>query len=588
MNSKQIRQRFISFFTKRNHLEIPASSLLPEYDPTLLFTNAGMAPLKPYFLGVKKPPAKRLCNIQRCLRTEDLESVGNPHHHTFFEMLGSWSVGDYGKKEAVKLAFEFLTSPKEGLGLDPNQLYTTTFAGDTNIPPDNETADYWKKVGLAADHILRLPAKDNLWVSGPTGPCGPCTEVLYDRGEEYSCGHSCGPECGCGRFYEIWNAGVFMEYDRQKDGTYKKLPFLSVDTGAGLERIAAVLQKTASNYETDLFWPLIQKIETLAGKTYGQVEEETAAFRILADHLRASVFLIADGARPSNVEQGYILRKLIRRAISAGLQLNINGYFLAQLAPTVVETYEGIYPHLRNTYLTSTTVIETEEESFGKALARGQRELTKIVQRTGQLSGKDAFKLYDTYGLPLETTLSLIRPLGLKINIKDFEQEMAAQQSQARNARRDESFSPTEVATAHTAAHMLNQALKDVLKTNVKQAGQKISPKELRHDFTFDRKLTPEELSQVEEVVNQKIKENLPVVATETTYEEARARGAEALFEEKYRKADTVTLYSIGDWSAELCGGPHTNETGKLERFTITKQESVGKGVRRIRAVVTQ
>lgn len=591
MTSAEVRSRFIKFFVSKNHLEIPASSLVPEYDPTLLLTNSGMSPLKPYFLGTKEPPAKRLCNVQRCVRTEDLDNIGDPHHHTFFEMLGSWSIGDYGKKEAVEFAYELLTDKTKGFGLDSDRLHPTVFAGSDDLPADNETVNYWVEVGIKESNILHLPAKDNLWVSGPIGPCGPCTEVLYDRGEEYSCGENCGPTCECGRFYEIWNAGVFMQYNRTEDGKYEDLPFMSVDTGAGVERISAVLQKTASNYETDLFWPIIQAISAVSEKTYGESEQETVSFRVLADHIRATTFLIADGVKPSNVERGYILRKLIRRAICAGLDLQIDGYFLAQLAKVVADIYGEIYPHLMDTYSVIMETLENEEQSFGKVLQKGERKLKKIItkknlQQGDVLDGKDAFMLYDTYGLPLSAVTSLIRPIGLTIDKDSFEKEMEAQRERARSARKEESFSPEEVKTAHTAAHLLNQALKEVLKTNVKQAGQKISPRKVRHDFTFDRKLTNEELQQVEDLVNEKIQENLPVVCLETTFEEAKARGAEAMFEDKYRQADVVTMYDIGGWSQELCGGPHVEKTGELGEFKVAKQESVGKGVRRIRGVV--
>lgn len=587
MLSLEIRQRFIEFFRKKDHLEIPQASLVPEYDPTLLFTNSGMAPLKSYFLGIKESPSERLCNVQRCLRTEDLELIGDPHHHTFFEMLGSWSINGYGKRQAVEFAFELLTSRNEGFGLAPSRLYATVFAGDEYIPREEDTARFWREAGLPPRQILFLPAKDNLWVSGPTGPCGPCTEVLYDRGEEFACGPNCSPVCGCGRFYEIWNAGVFMEYNKKGEGKFEKLPFLSVDTGAGLERLAAILQRTKSNYETDLFWPLIQLIETVADKTYGEDDDYLLSFRIIADHLRAAVFLLADGILPSNVERGYVLRKLIRRAIGAGLKLDINGYFLNQLAKEVISLYGAVYPHLGEEASAVAVALEAEEKAFGQTLKKGLARLAKMGDEI------DAFLLYDTYGLPLSVTKSIAGKKGIAIDESSFRQKLKEQKRRAREARPLESFSPEEVKTAHTGAHLLNAALRRVLGSTVHQAGQRLSPKKIRHDFTFNRPLSGEELRRVEELVNEKIKENLKVECLKTTYEKARQEGAEALFEDKYRQLKEVTLYKITGpaegkaFSQELCGGPHAASTRSLGSFKIEKQGSVGRGIRRIYARVS-
>lgn len=582
MTSAEIRKTFLNFFKERDHLEIPQASLVPEYDPTLLFTNSGMAPLKPYFLGAKEPPSERLCNIQRCLRTEDLDSVGNLYHHTLFEMLGSWSIKGYGKRQAVEFAFDLLTSKEEGFNLDPSRLYATVFSGDEHIPKDEKTARYWREAGLKEDQILFLPAKDNLWVSGPEGPCGPCTEVLYDRGKEFACGPNCSPTCGCGRFYEIWNAGVFMEYNKKGEGKFEKLPFLSVDTGAGLERLAAVLQKTKSNYETDLFWPIIQAIETVAEVPYGEDEDHLPHFRIIADHTRAATFLIVDGVSPSNVERGYVLRKLIRRAIESGLALEIHGYFLSQLAKKVVDLYGENYPHLRERTREVYAALENEEKLFGETIRKGLAKLERMGKNI------DAFMLFDTYGLPLSITRSVAKKKGIKINEAEFRRKLKAQKERAREAREVKPYNPEEIKTAHTGAHLLNAALRAVLGSSVYQAGQKISPRRIRHDFTFDRPLDSEELQKVEDLVNEKIRENLTVEHLETTYKRAKQEGAEALFEDKYRALGKVTLFRIGDFSKELCGGPHASSTGELGSLKIERQTSVGRGVRRVYARVSR
>lgn len=580
MTSEQVRETFLNFFAKRDHLIIPQASLVPEYDPTLLFTNSGMAPLKPFFLGLKPPPSERLVDIQPCLRTEDLDNIGDPNHHTFFEMMGSWSIGGYGKREAVEFAWLLLTDKNEGFGFDPKQLFATVFAGNEYLPADDETIKYWVGAGLPMKRVLSRPASENLWVSGPTGPCGPCTEVLYDRGLQFACGPNCGPTCGCGRFYEIWNAGVFMQYNRTGENQYEKLPFLSVDTGAGLDRITAILQNTASNYETDLFFPLIQTIETIAEKTYGQDPSLTKAFRIIADHVRAITFIAAEGIVPSNVERGYVLRRLIRRSLERAEELEIHGHFLGQLVEKVIERYGDIYPNLRNAKASIIETVMAEEKVFAHTLERGKRELEKMGEKI------DAFKLFDTFGLPLSFTLAEAKKLGRTVDTEMFEQQMSQQQDRARNAARKESYEPEKIKTAHTGAHLLNAALRRILGTSIHQAGQKISPNRIRHDFTFDRKLTPEELNKVEDMVNEQIKKDLPVKTEETTFEKAVLSGAEAMFEEKYRKVDVVTLYSIGDFSLELCGGPHAASSGQLTRFRIDKEEAVGRGVRRIYATV--
>lgn len=588
MTTQEIRKTFIEFFRAREHVEIPNSSLVPEHDPTLLFINAGMAPIKNYFLGLTKPPSDRLVNVQRCLRTEDLEKVGHTAGHlTFFEMLGSWSIGGYGKNEAVHFAYDLLTG---GFKLDPNRLYTTVFAGDENAPEDNETADAWLEVGIPVERILRLPAEDNFWTGGPVGPCGPCTEVLYDRGEAYATRADSAPKNDSGRFMEIWNAGVFMQYNRQEDGSLEPLPMQSVDTGAGVERLATVLQKVDSVYETNIFVPIINSIEVLADQKFGVDSGIDPAFRIIADHARSITFAIADGILPSNIERGYVVRRLLRRAILHGRDLQIHGYFLGQVAEQVIETMGEEYPHLHVASQTIATVIREEEAQFGEVLVKGEKELKKGIKAgETEVSGKLAFLLYDTHGLPLSVTKSLATEMGLTVDEAGFGEYLEKQKSRSREAGLDSKKAMAalgpEVAKNHSAAHLLNEALRRVVDSSIKQAGQNLNAERLRFDFTFPRALTAEELVAVEKEVQMQINLDLPVTVEETTFEEAKAQGAQALFADKYRSVDRVTLYSFGDYSRELCGGPHVTHTGEIKEFKILKQEAVGRSVRRIKAV---
>ena len=594
MTHQEIRKKFIDFFVAKGHLQIPQAPLVPEDDSTLLFVNSGMAPLKDYFLGRKEPPAKRLCNIQRCLRTEDLDQVGkNRRTLTFFEMMGSWSIGDYFKEEAIALAWEFLT--KE-INLDPNKLWPTVFAGDEEIEKDEESIRLWQKVGVPRERIVPLPACENLWVSGPTGPFGPCSEMYFDRGEKYGCKKpTCRPGCDCDRFLEIWNAGVFMMYNRKEDSSFEELPFKSVDTGAGLERFALVLQNKDSVFETDLLAPIYEVVSDLAdvgppeaGLTKKQPIE---SLRVITDHARAAAFLIADGVIPSNKDRGYVLRRLIRRAVRHGMLLKINGLFLNQPVKKAIEIMGSDYPHLLEKRVEILKVVEDEERNFGQTLKRGLRELEKTVSMCQRINasmvpGEDAFKLYDTYGFPLDLTVEIAKERGFEVDVVGFEKEMEKQKERARSAAKFTEYKPEEIAPLHTATHLLNQALREVLGPDVHQAGQGLTPERLRFDFTFDRKLTDEEIKEIEKIVNVWIKKDIPVECVETTYDEAVKAGAEALFAEKYKQADKVTMYKIGSFSKELCAGPHIKSTGELESFKITKQESVGQGVRRVYATV--
>ena len=600
MNHKEIKRRFIEFFTSRAHLEIPNSSLVPDYDPTLLLTNSGMAPLKPYFLGQAEPPSRRLVNVQRCVRTTDIQSVGDIHHLTFFEMLGNWSIGDpkaadgvgsasYFKKEAIQFAWDLL----EEFGLDRQRVWVGVFGGDPNwsvVPPDDESAKAWSQVGVPDNRILKLPTKDSFWFSEPTGPCGPNTDVLYDLGREFSCGKAtCGPSCDCGRFLEIWNAGVFMMYNRQADGSFQNLPAKSVDAGAGLERFALVLQKVHNLYETDVFKDLVAQIVSLA--EVGRQHPDQRSVRVIADHLRAATFLAADGVIPSNTERGYVLRRLLRRAVLHGLLLDISGYFVGLLAEKVIEQFGDVYSHLESRRTETLQVLEDEEKVFGLTLKRGLREFGKIAQNEasvsqGVFSGEAAFHLYDSYGLPLELTEELAGQKGWQVDVAQFEKSLGEQKSRSKQSRHREGYDPSKIRAAHTAAHLLNAALRQVLGTDLHQMGQKISEDKFTHDFNFPRKLTGDEVRRVEELVRQKIAEDLPVTMEETTYAKALAEGAEALFEEKYKSVGQVTLYRIGDFSRELCGGPHLSSTGQIKEFKITKEEAVSQGARRIKALV--
>lgn len=600
MTHSEIRRRFINFFVRRGHLEIPPSSLVPDYDPTLLLTNSGMAPLKPYFLGQAQPPSRRLVNVQKCVRTNDIESVGDIHHLTFFEMLGNWSLGEpqspdgigalgYFKKEAIQFAWDLL----EEFGIDRQRIWIGVFGGDPRwpaVPADEESENAWLDLGLAPERVLRLPTKDSFWFSGPSGPCGPNTDILYDLGQAFSCGKpDCGPTCDCGRFLEIWNAGVFMMYNRQEDGSFATLPAKNVDAGAGLERFALVLQKVRSVYETDLFASVVDQVKSLAEISQPSLDERSV--RVITDHLRAATFLAGDGVVPSNTQRGYILRRLIRRAILHGHLLKIDGYFLGRIAQSVIDEFTGTYPDLSQREMEITRVIEDEERAFGGTLQRGLAEFNRLAKNPRHLIGQKfdsaaVFRLYDSYGFPFELTEELAREKNLSLNRAEFEDLLKKQKERSRQQSTRESFDPAKIKTAHTAAHLLNAALQKVLHKSVRQMGQRISERRFSHDFNFSRKLSAVEIQQVEELVNQKIAEDLPVKIRQTTFETAVREGAQALFEEKYKEVDRVTLYEIGDFSRELCGGPHVNSTGQIRHFRIVKDEAVSTGVRRIKAVV--
>ncbi|MDP2860341.1 MAG: alanine--tRNA ligase [bacterium] len=584
-NARKLKEGYLNFFQKRNHRLLPNSSLIPENDPTTLFISAGMQPLVPYLLGEPHPLGKRLVSLQRCLRTGDIDSVGDVSHNTFFEMLGNWSLGDYWKKESLSWSLEFLTSV---LDFEKTKLSVTIFGGDRNALRDEESEKIWLSLGIPRERIYPFGRDDNWWEAGNTGPGGPDSEIFYDTGK-VACGASCRPGDNCGRFFEVWN-NVFMEYNRKKDGTYEKLHQRNVDTGMGVERTLVVLNGLNDSYQTEVFVPIIRIIEQTSGKLYKD-EKNKKPMRIIADHSRAAVFLIADGILPGNVEQGYILRRLIRRAVRQGKTLGITGDFISEMTKTVIDIYGEDYPDLLTKKQSIIETVKTEEEKFGKTLARGLRE----IEKHQRLDGKTAFYLYESYGFPLEVTEEIAGERGQKIDKKIFEEEFFRHQRTSR-AGAGKKFSggladhSEKVTNLHTATHLLHRALRDVLGENVNQAGSNITEERLRFDFTCLRKLTSEEIKRVEKTVNEKIADNLSVKMEITTLSEAKKRGATALFTEKY--GEKVKVYSIGDpsagsgqaYSCEVCGGPHAENTKSLGEFSIIKEEAAGAGKRRIYA----
>lgn len=578
MTHQEIRQKFLDYFVAHGHTVVPSSPLVPSGDETVLLTTAGMQQFKPHMLGEADALTDfgntRLTSIQKCFRTSDIEDVGDEHHHTFFEMLGNFSIDDYFKEEAIPLAWNFLTGE---LGLDPQKIHVTIFAGGEGIPKDWEAKKIWEREAPGIE-IREYGKEENFWgPPGETGPCGPCSEIIYTLPS--------------GLETELWNL-VFMEYLATTEiqrGTearkikYSKLKQKNIDTGMGLERLALVLQGKENVFETDLFVPIVAEIEKIAAV---DGKGDPRSLRIIADHIRGAVFLIADGVTPLNVGRGYVLRRILRRAILHGRLLDISGYFLLEPAKKVIALYCEVYPELDKKEKEILAVVEEEEQRFGKTLNQGLKQLEKTL-RGPQGKLVDAFVLYDTYGFPLELTKEIVQARGLTVNEKDFERKLEEQRERARAAMKKREAVDEEIAPQHTAAHLLNAALKTVLGPQVRQAGQHLEAERFRHDFTFGRKLTEGELEKVEALVNEKIKEDLPVVKVETAYEEAKKLGAEAVFTEKYKELERVTLYHVGDdpksaFSKELCAGPHVKKTSELGRFEIIKEEATGAGVRRI------
>lgn len=589
MKTTELRDKYLEFFRSKNHAVIASASLIPENDPTVLFTTAGMHPLVPYLLGEKHPMGTRLTDVQKCVRTGDIDEVGDNSHCTFFEMLGNWSLGDYFKEESITWSYEFLTSV---LKISTDKLFVTVFEGDADAPRDEQSAKIWQDAGIPKDHIFYLPKKDNWWgPAGVTGPCGPDTEIFYDTGKA-KCSDACNPSCDCGKYLEIWN-NVFMEYFKNEDGTFSPLSQKNVDTGMGLDRTCAVLQGKESVFDTDAFAGILNCIAALSGKTYGSDEESKRAFRIIADHMRASVFILGDnkGVTPSNMDQGYILRRLLRRAVRFAKQLGIADGSLHIIADKVIDQYGGFYAELKTNHDKVIDEINKEEERFSKALMGGLKEFDKVIAKIegNTIDGKSAFRLYDTFGFPIEMTVELAGEKGIKVDVCAYEDCFAEHQKKSgagavgkfKGGLADNTDATTRL---HTATHLLLASLRKLLGDTIYQKGSNITAERLRFDFNFDRKITREELDKIEEMVNDVISRDLTVSFEEMPIEQARDLGAMGVFDSKY--GEIVKVYRVGDYSMELCGGPHVTHTGELGTFKIKKEESSSAGVRRIKAVL--
>ena len=588
MKAIEIRNKYLEFFKRHGHAVIPSAPLIPENDPSVLFTTAGMQPLVPYLLGEKHPEGTRLTDFQKCLRTNDIDEVGDNRHLTYFEMLGNWSLGDYFKEESIAMSFEFLTKELE---IPVEKLSVTCFAGDEDCQRDEVTASCWKKAGIPEDRIYYFGKDDNWWIAGEEGPCGPDTEMFYDTGKP-KCSENCNPSCGCGKYVEIWN-NVFMEFFKTKDGKYTKLKQHNVDTGLGLERMAMLLQGKETPFDTELFKPVMDKLQELAGEN-----DSIESRRIVAEHLRASMMIIQDGGLPSNVDRGYILRRLIRRMVRHLRKLQINLNELGELIDLNIDTLKEMYPELHQNSDKIKSVIIEEKDKFEKTLERGEREFNKIVNRMKNdgkdtISGQDLFTLYETYGFPPEVTQDLAREAGLKVDTTEFDKLFKEHQEKSRMGS-EQKFKGGLAGTGeqevryHTATHLLNAALKVILGKDVHQKGSNITPERMRFDFSCDHKLTDDEKKKVEDLINEWIAQGLDVKCEEMKKDDAIKSGAECMFIEKY--PDIVTVYSIGNdketVSKELCGGPHVKNTSELGHFKIKKEEASSAGVRRIKAIL--
>ena len=599
---RELIDKWFKFYTSKAHTIIPSASIIPENDPSVLFTTAGMHPLVPYLLGQHHPKGKRLCDLQKCIRTGDIDDVGDDSHCTFFEMLGNWSLGDYFKEDMIAWSYEFLTSPQY-LGLDKDRLAVTVFAGNDIAPRDDVSAKLWQEQGIKKENIYYL--KDNWWILGSgIGPCGPDTEMFIDTGKP-KCSPGCNPSCDCGKFLEIWN-DVFMEYKVNPDKSVEKLAHPNVDTGLGLERTLCKLNGYKSVYETELFAPTIKYLEEISKKSY-QDEVYTPSFRIIADHLRASTFIIGDerGISPSNLGQGYVLRRLIRRAIRHIRKLGIGSGHLGEIAKIYIDYFKADYPELETNSNKIIDELGKEEEKFLKTIELGNREFEKVVQgieRKNQflakdpnyvpektISGKSAFRLYDTFGFPIELTREMANERGYNVDMDGFDEAFRQHQELARTTNAgvfkgglaDDSIWTTRL---HTACHLLLAGLRKMFGTTIEQKGSNITSERMRFDFNFDRKLTDEEVAKLEDFVNTSIKRAIPVERKEMTFSEAKKKGAYGVL--KAQDSDVISVYQIGDVDFQICGGPHAKNTSELVDFKITKQEAVSAGVRRIKAVI--
>lgn len=589
ITSDWLREKYLEFFKERGHSIISSSSLIPENDPTVLFTTAGMHPLVPYLLGEKHPNGTRLCDVQKCVRTGDIDNVGDATHCTFFEMLGNWSLGDYFKDESIAWSFEFLTKVLE---IPVEKIAVTVFEGDADAPRDEYSANVWASLGISRDKIFYLSKEHNWWgPAGQTGPCGGDTEIFIDTGKA-ACSEECSPACSCGKYVEIWN-NVFMEYNKTAEGTFEPLKQKNVDTGMGLERTICMLNGYESVYEADFFSDVIQLIEELSGHSYKESEDITKGMRIIADHIRTATFILGDdkGVTPSNVDQGYVLRRLIRRAVRFCRVIDMNPEDIVKVSKAFIDKYKGIYKELERNGDKVLHELSTEIDRFSKTLENGLKELEKVLKfvQNNTLNGKTAFRLYDTFGFPIEMTVELAKEKGYEVDLEGYEKAFSEHQKKSQ-AGAEQKFKggladASELTTnLHTATHIMNACLKKLLSADIQQKGSNITPERLRFDFNFDRPLTDEEKREIERMVNEVIERKIDVVCQEMSVDEAKAQGATGVFESKY--GEMVKVYTIADVSKEICGGPHATNTGELGTFKILKEQSSSAGVRRIKAVL--
>ncbi len=587
---ENLKAMWLEFYKSKGHVQIDNASVIPQNDGSVLFTTAGMHPLVPYLLGAEHPCGKKLCDIQRCIRTNDIDSVGDNTHCTFFEMLGYWSLGAYFKEEAIKNSFEFLTSEKY-LGIPVEKLAVTVFEGDETAPRDNESYEIWKSCGLPQSHIFFQGKEDNWWSAGATGPCGPDSEMFYITDKEPCC-ENCNPSCGCGRYIEIWN-NVFMQYVVEKEGDKPQLlKQKNVDSGMGAERTVTILNGYKSVYEIECFKGAIEILNNLSSKKYGESEEATRAFRIIADHMRSTVFIMGDenGISPSNVGQGYVLRRLIRRSINSAKKIGVDGEKLIDVASYYID-YFNDYPILTKRKEFVLTELEKEIKKFSNTINGGLKEINKLIEHLGGkvIDGKNAFRLYDTFGFPIELTQEIASERGYEVDIEGYKQAFHEHQEKSRMAGEQVfkgGLSSTSYADTkyHTLAHIMLATLREMFGPSVLQRGCNITPERIRFDFSLDHKMTDDEKKTLSEKVNARIKQSAPVVKEEMTLDEARKSGAMGIFDNKY--GERVTVYTIGDFSKEICGGPHVHNTSELGEFVLLKEESSSAGVRRIKGIL--
>ena len=587
LTTHELKRLWLEFWTSKGYKTIPSASVVPENDATVLFTTAGMHPLVPYLLGEKHPMGDKLCDYQACIRTNDIDDVGDPSHCTFFEMLGNWTLGECNKREMIKNSFAFLT---EKLGIPKDRLAVSVYAGDENAPRDTEAHDAWVEAGLDDTQVFYLPKENNWWaLGGGTGPCGPDTEMFFDTGKPKCC-DTCSPACDCGKYLEIWN-DVFMQYYVKEAGQpVEKLARPNIDTGMGLERTVCVLNGVESVYDTGIFKDVIDYLSKFANAPY--VEENIKkSYRVICDHIRASVFILSSGIKPAPVGQGYVLRRLIRRSVNHARKIAIEKQQILEVAKIYVNEYQEYYPEIKEKQDLILKELDEEIEKFSKTIQLGQKEFEKVAfySKDKTINGKTAFRLYDTFGFPLELTIEMAKEIGYNVDEEGYHKAFLEHQEKSRTAAAGTfkgglSDTSDNTARLHTATHLLLAGLQTLFDENIVQKGSNITPERLRFDFNFPRKMLPEELKQLEDFVNDAIKKEIDVTCEEMTLDQARASGAKGIFANKY--GDKVKVYTIGNVSKEICGGPHANNTRELKSFKIIKEESSSSGVRRIKAVI--